>query len=425
MRAGTFALGAVEGDGERTDWDMVHGLMMDSIYGGRVDNEFDNRVLKTYLDKYFNDKMVGGGEGLMKGVKVPTSNQIGDYLDAINKIPEVDAPMVFSLPDNIERSVQRARSTVVIEQLGLMKSAGVESGGFDREVWKSSLGPIIELWEKLMEGGEMGGVMREGGRGKKGGGEKGGKEGADDPVDDFVGMEFDFGVELVGMVNGAIMTLKKILYGSGLLTPEALSVAGDLIRGVIPRSWEKKYEGPSKPMAYCTSICVKTGKLKEWKRAVKDGSLLKESVNLCHLFRPGTFFGAFKQQSARALRCSMDDLLLESSWDARRGVDGAELPIMVEGLLLQGAVFNGDFLTESASNAKEVCSAPTVVLGFVKGGMGKGGKGGGKKAYENAISVPVYWDLSRERMLTEVSVPCSQGEQGTWVLAGVALMLQE
>lgn len=31
------------------DWEAIYGLMEDAIYGGRVDNRFDLRVLRTYL----------------------------------------------------------------------------------------------------------------------------------------------------------------------------------------------------------------------------------------------------------------------------------------------------------------------------------------------------------------------------------------
>ena len=36
------------------DWQTVHGLMEKAIYGGRIDNGFDNRVLQAYLAAYFN-----------------------------------------------------------------------------------------------------------------------------------------------------------------------------------------------------------------------------------------------------------------------------------------------------------------------------------------------------------------------------------
>ena len=63
-----------------------------SIYGGRVDNPFDQRVLKQCLNTYFNDKMVSGKGQLMKGASVPSSNRAEDYHNAISKIPGVTPP---------------------------------------------------------------------------------------------------------------------------------------------------------------------------------------------------------------------------------------------------------------------------------------------------------------------------------------------
>jgi hypothetical protein len=36
------------------DWEAVHGIMEDAIYGGRVDNAYDLRVLRAYLRYYLN-----------------------------------------------------------------------------------------------------------------------------------------------------------------------------------------------------------------------------------------------------------------------------------------------------------------------------------------------------------------------------------
>lgn len=35
-------------------WDFVHGLFEFAIYGGRVDNPFDNRVMVSYLKQLFD-----------------------------------------------------------------------------------------------------------------------------------------------------------------------------------------------------------------------------------------------------------------------------------------------------------------------------------------------------------------------------------
>ena len=41
-------------------WEFMHGLMETAIYGGRVDNTFDMRVLQSYLQQFFNSDVITG-----------------------------------------------------------------------------------------------------------------------------------------------------------------------------------------------------------------------------------------------------------------------------------------------------------------------------------------------------------------------------
>lgn len=43
------AVSASKGKDAKMDWEAIHGLMEDAIYGGRIDNAYDLRVLKAYL----------------------------------------------------------------------------------------------------------------------------------------------------------------------------------------------------------------------------------------------------------------------------------------------------------------------------------------------------------------------------------------
>ena len=78
-----------------------------------------------------------------------------------------------------------------------MGSVGAGEGGFNREIWRTSLGqPLINVWSRLME--SNGDILGNAGKSKKkkdSGEEKeggGGKE--ENPVDIFVVQELDFGV---------------------------------------------------------------------------------------------------------------------------------------------------------------------------------------------------------------------------------------
>lgn len=41
-------------------WPFVHGLFANAIYGGRVDNTFDLKVLESYLLQYFEQSSFPG-----------------------------------------------------------------------------------------------------------------------------------------------------------------------------------------------------------------------------------------------------------------------------------------------------------------------------------------------------------------------------
>ena len=48
-------------DADRPPWETLHGLLDNAIYGGRIDNVFDQRILRTFLRQVFNSTCVGVG----------------------------------------------------------------------------------------------------------------------------------------------------------------------------------------------------------------------------------------------------------------------------------------------------------------------------------------------------------------------------
>lgn len=47
-------------DSGQVRWEFVHGLFANAIYGGRVDNTFDLKVLESYLLQYFDQSSFPG-----------------------------------------------------------------------------------------------------------------------------------------------------------------------------------------------------------------------------------------------------------------------------------------------------------------------------------------------------------------------------
>jgi dynein heavy chain 2 len=165
LRASTDVVDALvakmPGGGLKAEWDpaafpwlTIWGLAKFALYGGRVDNDHDVRVLVTYLRKFFARDIVTSPNGqlagrkLTPGLEMPATNQHADFMRLINKLPDTDAPALFSLPENVEGAVQETQSAAVITQLRKLAVEGSSLVKFDRDVWRTQLTPLLQLWEK-------------------------------------------------------------------------------------------------------------------------------------------------------------------------------------------------------------------------------------------------------------------------------------
>lgn len=415
-----------EGSSSEIDWLSLHGLMDNAIYGGRIDNPFDLRVLRCYIQEFFNSEYLAGKKQLLRGIKLPQTTHLSEYLDIIDHLPDSDSPGVFVLPDNIERSVQRTMSDQVIGQLKALSSNEQSVGSFDREKWRQLLGPILENWTKWTYsfGNELSGdpSLTSGSKtlhirteGSDSG--KGTAVAQLEPVDAFVSLENEYAIDLTQQIHSALSNLKKVLYGTEMLTPAIQSIATSLLRGVVPPLWSAKWEGSSDNVQmWLLHLANRRKSLMEWQNASQSGKLLFRELDLSELLHPSTFLNALRQQSARELQCSMDALVLQSCWEKNKQDDVKWYEL--KNLLLQGASFEGQVLLEAISNAPELVLVPPCHIAFVRGSSGE------RIMSENQIHVPLYYSPNREKLLCEVAMPIS-GERSRWILAGVALFLNE
>ena len=128
-----------------------------------------------------------------------------------------------------------------------------------------------------------------------------------------------------------------------------------------------------------------------------------------------------RQQSAREAGVAIDSLELVTSWDAAKSasVPGA----FVDGLRLQGAVFDGRSLRDTAADAAPFARLPVARLSWLVPGhpSASGPSGGGN---EPPMRVPLYLTPEREKAIAELQFPVYDSEESArWILAGVAVTL--
>tara|TARA_B110000503_G_scaffold104185_1_gene155455 strand:- start:2440 stop:2937 length:498 start_codon:yes stop_codon:yes gene_type:complete len=148
----------------------------------------------------------------------------------------------------------------------------------------------------------------------------------------------------------------------------------------------------------------------------QSGALLSKPVTLDDFFHPETFLNALRQQSARESGVAIDNLVLVTSWD----LNSMKTGVVVEGLRIQGAVFDGERLNEPAPDARAFQNLQRARLAWLP--PNAPGAGGPRCVGNDLpLSVPLYLTAAREKAIAEVQFPIFDPEEtARWVLAGTA-----
>ncbi|CAF3596551.1 unnamed protein product, partial [Rotaria sordida] len=172
--------------GGEIQWDYIYGLFDQAVYGGRVDNPVDTDVLRSYLMQYFNSAIIGGSRGskykLASNINLPNSSNLNEYKKICEDLSDdPDAPSLFGLPSNIERSAQRINSAQ------------------DTDFIKLRVHPPIE-------------------------------DGSLSPIQSFLQLERYNGIQLVQTIHENLASLSKVIRGISLITNEIQEYAKDLLQ---------------------------------------------------------------------------------------------------------------------------------------------------------------------------------------------------
>lgn len=396
--AGVISLAAGgQDDQQEIDWSYIHGLMENSVYGGRIDNPFDLRVLRAYLKQYFCDDKLNGNM-LVDGLAMPEDGEVEEWIDALD---DADAPSLFGLAPNVERSVLRSRAQSTVASLKSLAALSTSVAAFDRKMWRQKLDPIIALWERNYQHQD-----RSRSHSKEAKGEE------EDPVEVFLRSETQRADYIAEKVNTSIRNLAGVLTGSGLLTPQIQAHANALLRHELPSDWESLWEyGPTAPRAWLRSVASRHA-------AIHSSSLLEGSIDLADFFNPATYIKALQQRTARRLEVSMDSLCMKTSFN-----NTTKDCITITGLSMQGAQFDGqNRLQEPAHDAPEIIPAPDCHISFVEASE----IDVDEEDESSGVAVPLYTNVNRDNLLLQLYVDRENVRDKRMVTtAGVAVFIRE
>ncbi|EKX39469.1 hypothetical protein GUITHDRAFT_160010 [Guillardia theta CCMP2712] len=390
-------------------WETLHGLLDNAIYGGRIDNIYDQRILRACLKMYFRSDNIhiGGSQARplpnTKGILVPNSTSHSDFLSVIKQLPEVDAPSLLGLPPNIERVLQQTNSAKIANQLKTMETADVKLAGWDRERMSAQLKPVISLWQNLVNNPK---VLKA-------------PKGSDDaslPVDSFIVMEAQDAHKLVRLVHVTIEAVSRVLKGVDLLTTSVQSAATCLASGTVLDEWSDQWEGPETLALWLEAVVKKKLAIDSWLELQKSGNSLSAPISPSWLLNPQIFLNALRQQTARMTKVAVDELTLACVWGEGSRSQLGSVTCVLQGLVLQGALFSGGYLAEAKFDTPSVVPLPSCTIAFIPSREDD-------SSSTSMVELPVYERTDRSKFLMRLRMSCKVNEQDRWILCGAAIFI--
>lgn len=115
-------------------WQTVCYMLGEVMYGGRVTDDFDKRLLTTFTAVWFSETLLQPGFEFFKGYRVPMTRNLNNYVDYIASLPPSDTPEVFGLHPNADITYQINTAKGILDTiLSVQPKEGGGGGGETRE----------------------------------------------------------------------------------------------------------------------------------------------------------------------------------------------------------------------------------------------------------------------------------------------------
>ena len=142
---------AYDNQDENVPWASLRYLIGDAMYGGRVTDSFDRRILVTYLEEYMGDFLFDDAQPFYFAVtertkyEVPPVGNLENYNAAIQELPLNNSPTVFGLHTNAEINYNsNTTKTLWGNLIDLQPRSVTVAGGISREDYIANIAKEIK-----------------------------------------------------------------------------------------------------------------------------------------------------------------------------------------------------------------------------------------------------------------------------------------
>ncbi|PFH54718.1 hypothetical protein AMATHDRAFT_72478 [Amanita thiersii Skay4041] len=385
----SVAKGRANIDPATIPWDALRTLIKQSVYGGRVDSDFDQRVLDAFVDSLFTSHAYNVDFDLVPNMtgtpllNAPDGTKIEHFLTWVQSLPDREPPSWLSLPATAERVIAVVQGNELLGKLRRMRmladdeddvpTSSTKSHTSQQPAWMRTLFERCREWlEQLpMEFNTLAKPTTDN----------------QDPLHRLFAREGTIGHKLLYQVRKDLADVVKVCQGELKQTNHLRTLMSSLTKGTIPSHW-RRYKVP-KEMAVSEWITNLVRRLIQLDSIASLHNLSNVEVWLGGLFFPEAYVTATRQAVAHRKRWSLETLHL------RLDIEKVNDPgaFIVEGLVLQGASWVTDKLV--LNNGESVRLSSSQIRWIQEDETSK----------NHLVTLPVYLNNDRSDVLFTVSLP--------------------
>ncbi|KAM9855172.1 dynein axonemal heavy chain 2-like [Aulostomus maculatus] len=313
---------------EEIPWDALKYLIAGINYGGHVTDEWDRRLLTTYINDYFCDAAIN--EPFFKlsplvSYYIPRDGPQSSYKEHISMLPSTEDPEVFGQHPNADIASQIAETRMMFDTLMSLQpqvtSPSTAGASDSREDIVFEL--LTEVRVKVPARIDQEGItilFRE----------------DPSPLNVVLLQEIQRYNSLLDTIMSSLEELEKGIKGLVVMSPSLEEIFQCIYDGRVPPLWEKAYPSLKSLAAWTRDLCQRVEQFECWAKTGQPPTLFW----LSGFTFPNGFLTAVLQSFARQSKVSVDKLSWEcivSTYDDRNLLQPPKDGVFIRGLYLEGA----------------------------------------------------------------------------------------
>ncbi|KAI8799348.1 dynein heavy chain and region D6 of dynein motor-domain-containing protein, partial [Cladochytrium replicatum] len=386
-------------------WDALKYIIAEANYGGRVTDDWDRRILRSYINATFLDEAMNTSLFKLCTVPnyfIPETFELHGFRDYITTLPGFEKPEVFGQHPNADIASQIKASNNMLDSLLLLQPQTSVGGSSSREEKVSAiLADIAKRIPELLDYETTFKALKH----------------DMSPLNVVLLQEMSRYNMLLSSIQKSVAELEKGIKGLVLMSSELEEIFLYIYEGRVPLLWKRAYPSLKPLAAWLRDLIQRIEFFSDWSKGVEQQAYWLGAFTF-----PTGFLTAVLQKTARKNSVPID--LLSWEFSVLQLEDDNHLPptpkegVYIRGLYLEGASWDRKNNCLKEPKAMElITSLPPVHFKPVDGK---------KKTTKGVYVCPLYYypirTGTRERPSFILALELKSGgcDQDFWIKRGTA-----